>query len=338
MPFVITGNEIDFDGTLALHRRHRQVPRHHERRAEDARPQHARRSERHGSRSQGRRPTSSVTIPRMLEVEAVSQAVRVLTLDRPDALNAMNAELCRALHEELDRIKHDRVVSRRRADRRRPRVLRRPRPARLRRRARQRRHRRGARPARLQEHMSRLILKLRETPQPVIAAINGPAAGFGFALALGSDIRYAVEGRGAARDLREHRRVELRHGHELAAAAAGRRLACARADADRPPAERRRGRATSGSSPRSSTASTCSTTPSRPPSRSPPGRRGAIRLTKQGMWTALEIPSLRAAIEYEDRQQIMATFGAAPSEAVSAFLEKRPAAYRTSQARRTMGA
>ena len=40
--------------------------------------------------------------------------------------------------------------------------------------------------------MSRLILKLRETPQPVIAAVNGPAAGFGFALALGSDIRYAA--------------------------------------------------------------------------------------------------------------------------------------------------
>src|SRR5213078_1186431 len=44
-----------------------------------------------------------------------------------------------------------------------------------------------------QEHMSRLILKLRATPQPVIAAVNGPAAGFGLALALGSDIRFAAE-------------------------------------------------------------------------------------------------------------------------------------------------
>ena len=52
-----------------------------------------------------------------------------------------------------------------------------------------------------------------------------------------------------------------------------------------------------------------------------------MRLTKQGMWAALEIPSERAAVEYEDRQQIMATFGTAPPEAVAAFLQKRQAEF-----------
>jgi enoyl-CoA hydratase len=52
-----------------------------------------------------------------------------------------------------------------------------------------------------------------------------------------------------------------------------------------------------------------------------------VQLTKRGIWAALEIPSEQAAIEYEDRQQIMATFGVAPPEAISAFLEKRPAEF-----------
>ena len=52
-----------------------------------------------------------------------------------------------------------------------------------------------------------------------------------------------------------------------------------------------------------------------------------IRLTKQGMWSLLEIPSHLTALEYEDRGQIMATTGVAVGEAVSAFLEKRPAAF-----------
>jgi enoyl-CoA hydratase len=52
-----------------------------------------------------------------------------------------------------------------------------------------------------------------------------------------------------------------------------------------------------------------------------------VRLTKRGMWSALEIPSEQAAIEYEDRQQIMSTFGQAVPEAIAAFLEKRPAEF-----------
>ena len=44
----------------------------------------------------------------------------------------------------------------------------------------------------VQETYAGLILGLRNIPQPVIAAVNGPAAGGGFALALASDIRIAA--------------------------------------------------------------------------------------------------------------------------------------------------
>lgn len=42
-----------------------------------------------------------------------------------------------------------------------------------------------------QERYAALILGLRKIPQPVIAAVNGPAAGGGFSVALASDIRVA---------------------------------------------------------------------------------------------------------------------------------------------------
>jgi enoyl-CoA hydratase len=43
-----------------------------------------------------------------------------------------------------------------------------------------------------QERYSGLILGLRGIPQPVIAAVNGPAAGGGMAIAMGADIRLAA--------------------------------------------------------------------------------------------------------------------------------------------------
>ena len=45
---------------------------------------------------------------------------------------------------------------------------------------------------RSQQLLARMIEKLRQIPQPIIAAIQGPAAGAGLAIALASDIRLAT--------------------------------------------------------------------------------------------------------------------------------------------------
>jgi enoyl-CoA hydratase len=53
-----------------------------------------------------------------------------------------------------------------------------------------------------------------------------------------------------------------------------------------------------------------------------------VRMTKEVMWSQLEIPSLRAGIDLENRTQILSSFTGDMAEAVAAFLEKRPARYR----------
>lgn len=44
----------------------------------------------------------------------------------------------------------------------------------------------------VQERYASLILGMRRIPQPIISAVNGPAAGGGFSMALASDIRIAA--------------------------------------------------------------------------------------------------------------------------------------------------
>ena len=45
---------------------------------------------------------------------------------------------------------------------------------------------------RAQRHVSEIIRRMRRCPQPIVACVNGAAAGGGFALALASDVRIAT--------------------------------------------------------------------------------------------------------------------------------------------------
>jgi enoyl-CoA hydratase len=262
----------------------------------------------------------------MLKLDSPSPGIRVLTLDRPQARNAMNAELCAALHEALDAVAADRSA--------RAVVLTGSEGSfcvglDL--------HGYGQAPGNdgsdsardhfgNQQHMSSLIQKLRRTPQPVIAAVNGPSAGLGFALALGSDIRFAareavfraifinigVSNCDMGTSWLLPRLIGASRAHELMLT--GRRVSAEEAERIGLVAEVVDGDAVLGRAIEAA---------EQIAAWSP----WAIRLTKQGMWSALEIPSEAAAIEYEDRQQIMAIHGSAPGEAVSAYLEKRPATF-----------
>jgi enoyl-CoA hydratase len=247
-------------------------------------------------------------------------------MDRVDRLNAMNAELCQALHEELAGCAADRscrvvvITGAGRGFCAGVDLLGYGGPPGA----------NGADAARdalgTQEHMSRLILRVRETPQPVIAAVNGPAAGFGLALALASDIRYAARSavfRAAFMNIGLSncdmgtswllpRLVGASRAHELMLTM--RKVPAEEAEriglvADVVDDEGLLDRALQAAHEIATLA--------------PWG----VRMTKQGMWTALEIPSERAAIEYEDRQQATVLHSPAVAEAVSAFLEKRPASF-----------
>ena len=54
-----------------------------------------------------------------------------------------------------------------------------------------------------------------------------------------------------------------------------------------------------------------------------------VALTKEGMWASLEIPGLQAAIDMENRQQIMASFSDDARETQRAKREGRPPQYRS---------
>lgn len=53
-----------------------------------------------------------------------------------------------------------------------------------------------------------------------------------------------------------------------------------------------------------------------------------VQMTKEVMWSQLEVGSLAAGIDLENRTQLLASTTGDVQEAMAAFLEKRPPAYR----------
>ncbi len=259
-------------------------------------------------------------------VDVPRPGVTRITLNRPDKLNAMTTELVQQLHRALDDVAVDpacRVVVLTGAGRGFCAGL----------------DLRGygeapdsegfGRPQAgfaVQRHIARLIPHLRSLPQPVIAAVNGPAAGGGFALVLGSDIRIAAT---TARFNAAFIRIGLSACDigtswllpRLVGAARAHELMLTGRIFDAPEAERI-GLVTEVV-PDDALLEAAYAKADQIMLNTPFG----VALTKEGMWSALEIPGQQAAIDLENRQQIMASFSEDASEAMRAFLEKRPPSY-----------
>lgn len=178
-----------------------------------------------------------------------------------------------------------------------------------------------------QRHVATLIQLVHRIPKPVVAQVNGPAAGFGLALVCASDLRFAASeaifstsfirigatGCDLGVSWLLPRIVGAGRAHELMLT--GRRFDAAEAarigllaDVVEPEdLDARVDRAVD---------SLLAAAPM------------SLELTKQGMWLGLEVPSLDAAIEMENRQQVLSARTSDSEETRSAFLDRRRPSYR----------
>ena len=174
-----------------------------------------------------------------------------------------------------------------------------------------------------QAHIAGLPQKLRSMQQPVIAAVNGPAYGGGFALALACDLRIAApEARFCSQFIKvgvggcdlgisytlprmigASRAFELLLTARVVDAEEALRLGIVNEIAAAEQSAVDRALELAGL--------ICSYTPF------------GVVMTKEVMWANLDAPSLEAAIHLENRTQILAGTGGELLEAAAAFREKR---------------
>ena len=258
----------------------------------------------------------------VVELSSPRAGVTQITLNRPERLNAMTAELVSGLHAALDEVAADpscRVVLLTGAGRGFCAGL--------------DLGGYGTTPSTgatgpvgsglaTQRHIASLIPHLRSLPQPVIAAVNGPASGGGFALVLGSDIRIAAR---SARFNAAFVRIGLSACDIGTSWLLPRLVGAARSqelmltgriiDAD----EALRIGLVVDVVDDDALATRALDSAAQVMANAPMG----VALTKEAMWTALEIPGMQAAIDMENRQQILLSQTEDHREALRAFVEKR---------------
>lgn len=174
-----------------------------------------------------------------------------------------------------------------------------------------------------QQQIASLVPRLRGLRQPVIAAVNGAASGGGLALALASDVRVAAA---SARFNVAFIRVGL-SGCDIGvswllprligASAAFELLLTGRLiDAE----EARRIGLVGRVVPDGEVVEAAMGIAREIAANSPMG----VWMTKEVMWSQLEVGSLQAGIDLENRTQVLSSMSGDMQEAVAAFLEKRP--------------
>src|SRR5262245_1756903 len=180
----------------------------------------------------------------------------------------------------------------------------------------------------MQEHLAELMLAVHELPQPVIAAVHGAAVGGGLALALACDLRVASDDAFFASHFIKvglsscdvgtsyllPRIVGATRAAELMLT--GRRFTAE--EADRMGMLNRRVSSRDHVVPAAVELAAAVTENS----------EYGVYMTKLGLWTNVDAPSLRAAIELENRTQVLGTFTGNMTEAGEAFREKREAVWK----------
>jgi enoyl-CoA hydratase/carnithine racemase len=177
-----------------------------------------------------------------------------------------------------------------------------------------------------QRRMSDLVVAMRRAPQPFIAAVRGPAAGGGFALALACDVRIAGDSARfnaafiriglSACDMGVSYHLPRAVGMSVAAELmlTGRFINAQRALATGLASEL---------VPDDEVDKTAEKLAHEMIETSPLG----LRMTKECLWAAVDAGSLEQAIAIEDRNQVLCVRAGYIEEGARAFLEKRKPHY-----------